>query len=98
MNPAPTTTDTGAAPATREPQRAGARPTQRRSPWPYALAGLLAAHVAAMALAVKIASANGGFTPLPEYLEHGSPEAPPQAESVPSTVPGGTSIEPAVPR
>ena len=44
-------------------------PTRRRSPWPYAIAGMLAAHVGAMALAVHIAGGSSGDTILPEYYD-----------------------------
>ncbi len=44
-------------------------PARRRSPWPYAIAGLLAAHVGAMALAVHIAGGSSGDTLLPEYYD-----------------------------
>lgn len=49
-----------------EPGTAQAR---RRSPWPFAIAGLLAAHVGAMALAVHIAGGSAGDKVLPEYAE-----------------------------
>ena len=42
---------------------------RKRSPWPFAIAGLLAAHVGAMVLAVQIAGGSGGHTLLPEYRD-----------------------------
>ena len=45
------------------------RTPRKRSPWPFAIAGLLAAHVGAMVLAVQIAGRSGGHALLPEYRD-----------------------------
>jgi len=49
----------------------------RRSPWPFAIAGLLLAHVGAMMLAVYIAGNGDGNRLLPEYrLRNEAPVTP----------------------
>lgn len=51
-------------------EAAGASRKSRRSPWPYAIVGLLTAHVGAMALAVKVAGGGAsGHAILPEYYD-----------------------------
>jgi len=46
--------------------------SRRRSPWPYAIVGLLGAHVSAMVLAVHVAGGSSGHAVLPEYYDRGS--------------------------
>jgi len=45
---------------------------RKRSPWPYAIVGLLAAHVSAMMFAVQIAGGSSGHAILPEYYDRAS--------------------------
>lgn len=49
-----------------------APPAHKRSPWPYAIVGLLAAHVGAMMLAVQVAGGSSGHAILPEYYDRAS--------------------------
>jgi hypothetical protein len=73
-------------------------PTPRkRSPWPYAIVGLLGAHVSAMVLAVHVAGGSSGHTLLPEYHDRGSTWDEARAAAVRSDALGWTlAVVPAV--
>jgi hypothetical protein len=73
MSPSPShTMQTASVPSdgAAHPDAVGTGRKPRRSPWPYAIVGLLTAHVGAMALAVKVAgSGASGHAILPEYYD-----------------------------